>query len=630
MTSSGASMGEPVATRHAEAARTDWQERIGRGSDGTRPAGKRPVLPAPDGLHAREGRGQVTLDWEPVEGAAGYLVHVADGADGPYVPADFGGNDVLAVPHPPFTDTTGEPGRTRWYAVAAVADVAAVGPLSSPVAASAVADGDAAVRVTVEATSVSRPLPRPWRPMIGSEHLSHMLCGDETAGRPIGAELTEALRRCHTDLGVRTVRAHGILCDDLGVYHEDEHGRPVHDFSGVDRVYDHLLSLGLRPVVELSFMPRDLASDPTKTVFAYRAIVSPPKDWDRWADLVRDLVEHLVDRYGLDEVRESWSFEVWNEPNLEVFWSGTHEQYLRLYDVTVRAVRDVHPDLVVGGPSSAAGGWVDELLEHVDRTGSPLDFVSTHTYGAPPLDLRPVLARHGRADARIWWTEWGATPTHFNTVGDEAFGATFLLRGMRSAAGRIEALSHWVASDHFEELGRPPALLHGGFGLVTVGNLRKPRYWALALAERLGEHEVAVTLDGDGAGGMVEAWAARAEDGRVGVLVWNGTLDQSKAGGSEMLGRRVELQVCGLVGAAFELRHYRVDSSHSNIAAAWQRLSSGADWPTSEQWGALRSADRLDEYEPARHLSPSDGTVALSFDLPMPGVTLVELVPDRG
>ena len=113
--------------------------------------------------------------------------------------------------------------------------------------------------------------------------------------------------------------------------------------------------------------------------FAYEAIISPPRDWGRWAELVRALTAHLVERYGLEEVRDRWSFEVWNEANLDVFWSGTAEEYLRLYDVTVAAVREVDDQLVVGGPSSAAAQWVELLLEHVSGTGAPVDFVSTHT-----------------------------------------------------------------------------------------------------------------------------------------------------------------------------------------------------------------------------------------------------------
>ena len=153
----------------------------------------------------------------------------------------------------------------------------------------------------------------------------------------IGEELSAALSAAHQELGVTHVRAHGIFCDDVAVYREED-GDPVHDFSGVDRVYDHIRSLGLYPVVEISYMPHDLASDPTKTVFEYAAIISPPKDWERWYDLVRAFTAHLLERYG-DEVVEQWSFEVWNEANLEVFWSGTPEEYLKLYDVTAAAVR---------------------------------------------------------------------------------------------------------------------------------------------------------------------------------------------------------------------------------------------------------------------------------------------------
>ncbi|HEY6314904.1 MAG TPA: hypothetical protein VIY52_29455 [Streptosporangiaceae bacterium] len=280
--------------------------------------------------------------------------------------------------------------------------------------------------------------------------------GADAVALPIGVDLDAG----EVDLGAAVFDGdHADVCpvggDDLpavrvertgveGVYTESG-GRAVHDFSGIDRVYDLLLETGLRPVVELSFMPRDLARDPGRTVFTWEAVISPPRSWERWADLVGGLADHLVQRYGTDEVVSRWAFEVWNEPNLEVFWSGTP----------------------------------------------------------------------------IWWTEWGTTPTHFNQVGDSVFAAAFLLRGMASALGRVQALSHWVASDHFDELGAPPELFHGGFGLLSVGNLRKPRYWALDLLARLGRHRLPVTVSGDGAGGLVEALAARHDDGRAGS--WSGT-----------------------------------------------------------------------------------------------------------
>ena len=606
-------------------ARTDWEQRIGIRS-GQAPSSQAPRLDPPTGLTASAGGAQVTLHWDEVPLAVGYQVHVAEGPDGPWVALDHAGRDVLAVPAPPYADTTGKPGQERWYAVSTLSDVAVEGPLSAPVSATA-REVAAPVTVGVQADGDLGELDRPWRPMIGSEHLSHALSPDTTGGRFIGEELTAALRAAKEELGVKTVRAHGILCDDLEVYREVD-GEPVHDFTGVDRVYDHVRSLGLYPVVELSFMPADLASDTTKTVFEYGAIVSPPKDWERWYDLIRDLTQHVVDRYGIDEVVEHWSFEVWNEANLEVFWSGTPEEWMKMYDVTAAAVRSVDDRLLVGGPSSAAAGWVEELLAHVEHSGAALDFVSTHTYGSPPLDFRGSLERYGRAGTPIWWTEWGVTPTHFNEVSDAVFSGVFLLRGMASAMGRIEALSYWVVSDHFEELGRPPALFHGGFGLRTVGELRKPRWWALKLLESLGSTRVPVALDGDGAGSLVEALATRDESGEVAVLVWNMTLDQTKATGAEDLSREVSVTVSGLAPrAAYTLHHQRVDADHSNIARVWETLREpDQSWPSEEQWAQLRAADRLEELEPEREIvAGPDGTVTVTFELPMPSMSRLGL-----
>jgi xylan 1,4-beta-xylosidase len=576
-------------------AQTSWAALMGAGGAQDREAGEvvSADLPAPAGLAAVAGRGQVTLTWDPVPGAIGYAVHHAASADGPFTVLDHGGGDVLAVPHGPYADTTGG---GPWYAVAALATVTAIGPLCEPVTATRGGPPEVEVRIGAGGT----PMVRPWRAMVGSEHLSHLLSTDLTGGREIGSELHAALRRVHDELGVETVRAHGILDDDLGVYRDGGY-----DFTGVDRVYDIVLDLGMRPVVELGFMPRDLARDPARTVFTYEGIISPPKDWDRWAGLVRALTAHLVDRYGLDEVRDRWAFEVWNEANLSVFWSGTPDEYWRLYEVTAAAVKDVDPGLKVGGPASAAVGWIDGQA----RVDAPVDFLSTHVYGSPPLDLRPLAG--GRP---LLWTEWGVTATHGSRINDTVFAATFLLRGMRSAAGRIDALAPWVASDHFEELGRPGRLLHGGFGLLTVGNLAKPKFWALALAQRLGDTELPVTLDGDGAGSLVEAWAARDDAGTVGVLLWNGTLDHSKVGGDRALARTVTVRMDGLTGT---LRTWRVDHAHNDVSA-WR----GGDWPDEEQWLALAAADRLDESEPARDFA---GTVTL--ELPNPGIAYLEIQP---
>ena len=556
----------------------------------------------------------MTLCWELVDGAIGYLVNRAPTAQGPFAPVDHGGRDVLAVPGPVYCDTTGERGEPCWYAVASLASTeAAPGDLSEPVAACPLDEASEPVDVLVRADRPAGRLDRVWR-MIGSEHLSFLLSEETVAGHAIGEELAEAFRLARTELGADRVRAHSILHDELQVYRE-ESGEPVYDFSGVERVYDRVLDLGLRPVVEVGFMPHDLATDPEATIFEYRGIISPPRDWDRWGELNRRLAAHLVERYGVEEVAQ-WGFEIWNEANLEVFWTGTQAEYFRLYDVAARAIKSVDERLPVGGPSTAAAGWVADFLDFVVAEGSPLDFLSTHTYGNLPLDVGRALEARGLDGVEVWWTEWGTTPTHFNPVSDSAWAATFVLHGMKSAQGRADALAFWVVSDHFEELGRPPALLHGGFGLLTVGNLRKPRWWALALAEALSEELVELDLRGDGAGSLVDGWAARREDG-IDLLLWNGTLEQTRAAGDALLDRKLRIVVSGLRPGTYGVSLARVDEEHSNLARGRQGES---DWPTAEEWEQLRSADQLDERELPPLLATEAGAPELTLRLPMPGI----------
>jgi xylan 1,4-beta-xylosidase len=281
----------------------------------------------------------------------------------------------------------------------------------------------------------------------------------------------------------------------------------------------------------------------------------------------------------------------------------------------------------VGGPATAAAGWVDDLLDYCQAGDVPLDFISTHTYGMAPLDLRPIAARFGRADLPLWWTEWGVSSGHGAPINDSAWAAPLVARGMRSAAGRLEALAYWVASDHFVELGEATALFHGGFGLLTIGNLRKPRFWAIAMLERLGEHELACELEGDGAGALVEAWASSDDDGRVAIAIWNGTLDQSKASGDPALDRAITLQVSGLPSGSYEVHHHRVDADHSSIVRAWEQLGR-PDWPDEAGWAQLRQADRLEALEPPGRMAADEGRLELEFDLPMPAMSLVELMPE--
>ncbi len=601
--------------------RDRWQAGSREAAEVAEAAGRDGGLPAPTGLEATAGVGHVTLRWEPVAGAIGYQVLRGDGPDDLEV-LDHGGGDLLAVPRAPYVDTTGEVDRAHHYAVTALATVEdGHGAVSPPVLAGGIAAGDARPRVlaSVDATAAATPLDRPWW-MIGAEHVSQLTYDGGRGRDDIGAEYAAALARMHDEVGATHVRAHAILDDENAVVVERD-GDLVVDAGTVIDLYTRLGELGLRPVVELGFMPRALARDPDQTVFTYDGIISPPADWDAWGRIVGDLVVALVEHFGLDEVRQ-WPFEVWNEPNLGVFWDGTPEEYFRLYDVAARAVKDVDADLLVGGPATAAVGWIGTFLDHVVEVDGPLDFLTTHVYGVAPMDLRPALAARGLDGVRVWWTEWGITPTHFLPLNDDPFGAPFVLAGMKAATDVADALSYWVATDHFEELGRPPSLLHGGFGLQTVGNLRKPRYWALALADQQGNDELPLALQGDGAGGLVDGWATRHHDGTIDLLVWNGTFDQSRADGHPPLDREVALAITG-VAARVEVSIARVDATHSNIRA---HVDPDHDWPDADGWRALADADRLD-VEDLGTVAARDGIVEVTFVLPMPGVARVRVRP---
>jgi xylan 1,4-beta-xylosidase len=601
-------------------AREDWERRVGLRTSCVGDADD-VALRAPDGVVALSGSGQITLRWEPIAGAAGYLVCRADGPDAELAPLDHGGSDVLAIPAPPYADTEVAIGRSYRYAVAAASGPGrAAGPWSKEVSAVALAGPAASLAVNVDAGRTVGRLDRVWR-MVGAERLSQLLEPRDAFGNDIGAEFLDALTVARRELGVEMVRAHAIYHDDLSVFRWSR-GAPQFDFEHVDRVLDRFLETGLRPVLELSFMPRDLARDPDATVFDYRAVISPPRDWEVWAELNGRLAEHLIGRYGADEVAR-WAFEVWNEPNLAVFWTGTRDEYLRLYETAARAVKSVDERLRVGGPATAAAEWIDEFAAFAAERGAPVDFVSTHTYGNVPLDFRPALDRHGLGGLPIWWTEWGVGATHFGPIHDAPYGAPFVLRGLKAVQGRLDALAYWVVSDHFEELGRPPRLLHDGFGLLTVGNLRKPRFWALTLAAQLGDDLVAAEIEGDGAESLVDAWAARGDDGRVDVLLWNGALNAAKAGGDPALARTVRLRIDGLDAVAYQARLARIDESNSNIA---RHVAPDVDWPTREQWEALRRHDRLDE-RPVDDLELRRGTAELELSLPNPGVVRLRLQP---
>lgn len=421
------------------------------------------------------------------------------------------------------------------------------------------------------------------------------------------------------------VRFHAILHDENGVYDEDSSGRPLYNFSYVDQIYDGLLGNGVRPFVEISFMPKKLAARQDVHPFWYKQIVAPPKDYSKWDDLIRAFAQHLVDRYGIDEVAQ-WYFEVWNEPNID-FWTGEPKQptYFELYEHTARSLKSVSPRLRVGGPSTAAADWVDDFLKFASQRNVPVDFVSSHGYADDtvqnlfhtnediPMDQR-VCRAIGKVHSQIrssaspnlplMWTEWSVPSFADKQARDNIYVGPALAETIRQCDGLVDLLSWWTFSDVFEEDGPVKTPFYGGFGMVAAGGIRKPSYNAYALLHKLGDQR----LRSDSKNALV----TRRKDGTLAFIVWN-LVDLDRAGSA----RDVQIDFKNLP-PAMQFRLTRLDPSHGNVLPAYDKMGRPR-YPTQAQIQQLNRAGAL---SPSETLRLDRGSLRLS--LPANALYLLE------
>jgi len=451
--------------------------------------------------------------------------------------------------------------------------------------------------VTIDAAAPATPFPHFWEQMFGSGHAILSL-------RDSWRQDARAVKKV-TDF--RWVRFHGILDDEVGVYTRDEHGNPVYNFAYVDQIYDGLLENGIRPLVEISFMPTELAFNPLALhVFWYHPNVSPPRSWEEWDDLMTHFGRHLVERYGEDEV-STWYFEVWNEPNID-FWGGIPRQasYFDLYDHTARDLKAVSPRLRVGGPATAAASWVPGFLKHVSDNHVPIDFVSTHGYADDTVEnlfhtsdnirmddrVCAAIARvhdeiHASADPGLplLWTEWNVQG--MDQSRDTTFVGPALANTIRECDGKVSEMSFWTFSDVFEEGGPIPRPFEGDFGLRAKGGINKPSYYGFALLHQLGN----MRLDND----AKDVIATRRPDGSLAVAAWN-LVDP---------GQQASTQTMNLVfqgvPAAARVTIQRVDSDHGNVLPKYAAMGKPVD-PTPAQVEQLNRETALPAPEET-HLS---------------------------
>jgi xylan 1,4-beta-xylosidase len=459
------------------------------------------------------------------------------------------------------------------------------------------------------------PLNHVWEHCLGSGH----------AALALRSDWQSQLRRCHAELGIRYARFHGILDDDLGTL-ITVNDQFLYSFFNADQIYDYLRSIDMRPIVELSFMPWNLASGP-KTVFNYRAHVEPPKDYGAWATLIEKLVRHWVERYGAPEVRQ-WYFEVWNEPNLTAFWTGKTDDYFKLYQVTAEAIKRVDPALRVGGPVTAMAAWVPEFLQFCEQKQVPADFVSTHYYptdafGKPGADTITQLAHASRHVMRdqarltqqqakgrpVLYTEWSASSNPRDELHDDPYTAAFVAKTVLEVSPFVDCYSLWTFSDIFDENYFPSEPFQGGFGLLTLHGIPKPAYRAYQLLHRLGNEQLPV----EGSHETVDTWIARKDDS-VTVFVTNFAFPRHPIENETVHVRLTNVPQPR--GAFVE----RVDSEHANAKALWQTMGkptylSGLQVERLIEASSLTAEPFSWTYE--------NGTLHLDLDVPPLGVAAV-------
>jgi xylan 1,4-beta-xylosidase len=540
-------------------------------------------------------------------------------------------------------------------------------------------------QVSVDAADDQGPLTRVWE-SIGYDEINWTYT-------PTGKRLLKTFQEFSGHS--YHVRPHYVFCSGSGfgiphwgsgnVYHEDDNGNPYYDFTIVDQTYDAIVDAGHHVLVELGFTPRALLppeadelkfenSPTTYTAYEAGAWGYPPRDLDKWAGLIEAHARHCLGRYGEEEV-STWLWELWNEPDI-YYWRGTPEQFNELYTVTARAIRNVLPSGLVGGPTVTSGGleFLKTFLEYTSSRNEPLDFVSYHTKGCrfPTREYAPIGAEpkeklnpsstkmlydirsFNRAIAEfepyrdlpaIVDECDAAVPAHFgrydnpnyefqNTEYYPVFQVKLMKKILDLNATEtvsVEQATSW--SFYFEG----ERYFEGTRSFLTAGGIEKPFLNAYRMLSKMGANRVSATstaswevselddTDGSSMPEEIDSLASRHEDGTVAVLVWRHTDDQYQTDGAETA---ASVAVQGLRNESYQLTHYRIDHDHSNSYTVWKSLNSPQD-PTEDELAKIRNRQGLEEFERTKTVEANNGALSMDVSLPLPSASLLILTPQR-
>jgi xylan 1,4-beta-xylosidase len=450
---------------------------------------------------------------------------------------------------------------------------------------------------------IETKFPHYWEMCIGSSH----------AYTALRADYREQLKKSHDELGFKYVRFHGLLDDRMSVLirKKDFRGNDfglVYNFMNVDNIIDYLLGIGMKPFLELGFMPTAIASG-DKTVFHFKGNITPPKDYQEWENLIRNLVEHLIGRYGIEEVK-TWFFEVWNEPNLFFFFSGTKEEYFKLYESTARTIKNISTELQVGGPSTSCNSWIKDTVDYCENNNVPLDFISTHHYptddplwnsGMDVIDFyksdiegkdkypRGVLkkmtqrVREEAGNYPVYFTEWNTSAMTNDSKHDEIYASAMIAKTLVDNDGLVDGYSYWTFSDIFEESAQLHGAFHGGFGLQTYAGIAKPSYRLFQLFNGLGESRLGVECSQPET--TVEMIATKTKNG-FRLIVFNHNISEEPIK-DEVISINIEE-----ITDMDEVTIYRIDENHANAKALWTHKGS-PEYLSKEDISELHNASEL-------------------------------------
>ena len=489
---------------------------------------------------------------------------------------------------------------------------------------SGVAQGAAnSQRVDIDLRRDALPFPHYWEECAGS---------DRTAVA-FRAQWQQDLVRARELTGIKAVRCHGLFDDEMGVCRSLGPNGPQLSFLYVAEVFDKMLELGVKPFVELSFMPLPLASS-RNSVFWYKGNTSPPARMEYWSQLITGFTQFCVKRYGITEVGK-WDFECWNEPNI-AFWSGQQSDYFELYKATALAVKSVDRRIRVGGPSTAMVAWLPEFIDYCVGNQAPLDYVSTHIYSTDPQEsifgrdnavpVNDVMPRAlAQCQEQIRASKLPKLPLLITEWSSQ--NPAFIGQTLRDCAGLTANMSYWTFSNVFEEGGPATQFFNSTFGMIGQRGVARPSLHAMTMAHRLGDKRLP-SSEGP-------VLATQRPDGSRAILGWNLPPGRPRSGAGFGFGRRADpvaqaksemegdppsitFRFAGLRENA-RARVTWIDMMRGSALPAWQAMGS-PEYPTAAEVQKLRDAAVLPD---AAESPIRNGE--LTIELPPSGLALVEV-----